>query len=122
MSELQYQFLPLEKTIMHVRMRCPCCGMWARLGNLKRDHILNDELTQYSGGRARIFSVRNINSGLTPFWVSRLRSVLARFDAIDDIAFSIERHVEIGYDSPLKLREILYDIKKDQSQEIEYSY
>lgn len=67
-----------QPSLMYVRVRCPTCGMWTRLENLKRDHVLNEEMSSYSGGRARIIHQRKINSALRDFWIKRLLYVLKR--------------------------------------------
>jgi len=65
-------------TLCYVRVRCPCCGMWARLDNLKRDHVLYEECSTYSGGRASLFHSTKINPALQAFWINRLTYVLER--------------------------------------------
>lgn len=65
-------------SLCYVRVRCPCCGMWTRLDNLKLDQPLFEESTTYSGGRAKLIHVKTVNESLRPFWINRLKLVLGR--------------------------------------------
>jgi len=99
MSQITYEYQKPKKP-MYVRVRCPVCGMWTRLDNLKRLHVLNEEMASYSGGRAKIIHIRKKNRGLRAFWIGTLKRVLAR------LGFEIE--VEIPYEFKLG-REVDYE-------------
>jgi len=66
----------------YVRVRCPCCGMLTRLGNVVRDHRLLEEVDTFCGGRypkSKNGIMRHLfktNENLRGFWVKRLLRVL----------------------------------------------
>jgi len=71
--------LAKKATLCYKRIRCPCCGMWTRLDNVTRDHILYEESTCYSTGDRGLFHTKIINElNLKPFWLMRLKYVLKR--------------------------------------------
>jgi len=104
-----------------LRVRCPVCGMWAHLPNVKRDHVLYQELRTYSRGRARIENIAVLNEeNLKPFWIKRLQEVLIRMGwRIErDVPYELEREDEPG--EP-KIKEVAYFYAKE-GKEIPYHF
>jgi hypothetical protein len=96
--------------------------MWAHLPNVKRDHVLYQELRTYSRGRARIENIAVLNEeNLKPFWIKRLQEVLLR------MGWRIERDVQYDYEredpnksGEPKIKEVAYFYAKE-NKEIPYS-
>jgi len=89
-----------KATLCYVRVRCPCCGMWTRLDNLKKDQPLFEESTCYSTGDKGLFHDRKINPELKPFWIMRLKAILARLGVVDK-PYSMEFDTPYQYHSPI---------------------
>ena len=105
-----------KMTLCYVRVRCPCCGMWTRLDNLKREQPLYEECTTYSGGRAMLVHDKKTNPSLKEFWIIHLKRILKRLgvEAIEKpyslevalpyqygygrVNYGVEKGVNYGYE------------------------
>jgi len=98
-------------TLCYVRVRCPCCGMWARLDNVKRDQPLFEESTCYSSGDKGLFHKKVVNPSLRAFWINRLKLVLQRLGT--------EILYDYGLDVPYRyVPSRVYGVEK----EVSYAY
>jgi hypothetical protein len=101
--------------LCYVRVRCPCCGMWTRLDNLKRDQPLFEESTTYSGGRDSngkgiLIHDKKTNPSLKAFWIIHLKRVLERLGF--EIPYEIE--IELPYQRP-DIAMPIYSVEKEMS-------
>ena len=76
-SSYPYQVAKILKP-NYVRIRCPVCGMLARLSNIDREHTLDEEMDTYCLGRAHITHIRKLNPNLRQYWIKKLLKVLKR--------------------------------------------
>lgn len=94
-----------EPTLCYVRVRCPCCGMWTRMDNLKHDQPLCEESACYSRGDKGLFHKKKVNESLRSFWIAKLRLVLQQlgygekpyeFENPIAYAYNIDRGINYG--------------------------
>jgi hypothetical protein len=79
--------------------------MWTRLDNLNRSHVLFEEMSSYSGGRAKIIHIRKKNLSLRSFWIRKLLNVLKR------LGFNVDIPIPYDYES---LGEVRYSYAKEE--------
>lgn len=95
-QSLDYEYSKVKKPI-YVRVRCPCCGMWTRLDNLRKENDI-EECSTYSFGRARLLHVRKKNPSLCSFWIGHLRKVLSRLGFVEEVPYEYEPSKEVEYE------------------------
>lgn len=101
-------------SLCYVRVRCPSCGMWTRLDNLKREQPLFEESTCYSSGDRGLFHDKKINPALKPFWIGHLKNVLARL-GVKEKPYDLEKELVYAYETVARHQTTGYSVEKGVS-------
>jgi len=114
--ELRYGYLH-KRQPNYIRVRCPVCGMLARLDNVvNREPTILEEVSTYCEGYCKISHRKSINENLRGFWIKRLLYILKKlgWEEVKIISYDVETKKIPSYDyvPTLKLEVIPYAFEK----------